>query len=326
MALTAPCPLIYLILYALLNKEPLNRPSRKEILFKLVNAGKKESGEKKEEIYESLQQGDEKVNVNREENINTISLEERTVEKIENTNLKIEQTAENEKNAKDESAASKENSQTENKSEEPDELTIKFKTAATISPFIFCLFVTYFSEYLANHAVITTLAFPSNTISPRDHYPYYMLTYHIGKFLGRSHVFLITCFSPGLLKYVLVKKTWILALISFAHLLIFLSMSWFRYVDHISYVLILCVTEGFIAGSMYVNSVHAVTETIDDLRQKEFALGLLTVGDATGKLFAGIVGLWHEPMLKKHCLEKLDLGMYCFTRHATRKGWTNGKY
>ncbi|KAK3735668.1 hypothetical protein QZH41_002560 [Actinostola sp. cb2023] len=204
------------------------------------------------------------------------------------------------------------------------DLTKRLATAMTISPFIFFLFVTYFSEYLANHAVITTLAFPSNTISPRDHYPYYMLTYHIGKFLGRSHIFLITCYNPGLLKYVLIKRTWVLALISFLHLVLFLLMSWYRFVGHISLVIILCITEGFTAGSMYVNSVHAVTEAIGDVKQKEFALGLLTVGDATGKLLAGVTGLWHEPLLKKHCLEDLKLGMYCFTRHTSKKGWTSG--
>lgn len=263
MALTGPWPLFYLILYALLNKEPLKQTNRKEV--ELITPG---------------------------------------------------ETADRGKEVTDENADC---------TDVMHHFKLKCKTAWKISPFIFCLFVTYFSEYLANHAVITTLAFPSNTITPRDHYPYYMLTYHIGKWLGRSYIFLITCFYPDLLKYVFIKKTWVLALISFAHLLVFFSFSWYRYVNHISFVIVLCITEGLTAGSMYVNSVHAVTESIDDISQKEFALGLLTVGDATGKLLAGVAGLWHEPLLKEHCLKDLNLGIYCFTRHATKTGWTTGE-
>ena len=44
-----------------------------------------------------------------------------------------------------------------------------------IFPYILFLFITYFTEYLSNHAIITTLAFPNAPFNPRDHYPYYLL-------------------------------------------------------------------------------------------------------------------------------------------------------
>ncbi|EDO34458.1 predicted protein, partial [Nematostella vectensis] len=167
----------------------------------------------------------------------------------------------------------------------------KLSVALEISPLIFSLFLTYFCEYLSNHAVITTLAFPNSTFSPRDHYPYYILIYNIGKFIGRSHIFFFACLLPSLLPYILVRQTWRLAILEFVHFVLFLSLSWFRFIPYVSAVLVLCFTEGFIAGSIYVNSVHTVSKTIAETKRKEFALGLITIGNAVGKMCAGFVGL-----------------------------------
>ncbi|XP_032230040.1 protein BTN1 [Nematostella vectensis] len=199
----------------------------------------------------------------------------------------------------------------------------KLSVALEISPLIFSLFLTYFCEYLSNHAVITTLAFPNSTFSPRDHYPYYILIYNIGKFIGRSHIFFFACLLPSLLPYILVRQTWRLAILEFVHFVLFLSLSWFRFIPYVSAVLVLCFTEGFIAGSIYVNSVHTVSKTIAETKRKEFALGLITIGNAVGKMCAGFVGLWQEPWLRTHCIGDLKLGAYCFTRHDGEidRGW-----
>ena len=190
-----------------------------------------------------------------------------------------------------------------------------------ISPYIFFLFVTYLAEYLANHAVITTLAFPSSSFSPRDHYPYYLLSYHVGKFLGRSHFFVVSTFFPSALPRIAIKKTWLLALLEVLHLVFFFLVAWYRFVTEAWIIILLCFTEGFTAGSMYVNSAHAVSDKIPAPALREFALCILTVGNAFGKLTAGFWGLFQEPMIRRHCLNDLDLGEYCFTRHAHHSAW-----
>lgn len=198
-----------------------------------------------------------------------------------------------------------------------DRLTV----AKDIFPYIVFLFITYFSEYISNHAIITTLAFPNAPFKPRDHYPYYILSYHVGKFMGRSHLFLVSAISPKLVQHIRVRRTWILALIAFLHGVFFFLASWFRFVPRVEIIIALCFTEGFTAGSMYLNSAHTVSDMITDPERKEFALGLLTVGNACGKLVAGVFGLFQEPLLKKHCVEDLKLGEYCLTRHTHKAGW-----
>ena len=197
----------------------------------------------------------------------------------------------------------------------------KFSVTKQILPYITFLFLTYFAEYLSNHSVITTLAFSNSSFSPRDHYQYYIVCYQVGKFLGRSHIFLLSCTCSKVVPYVRVKKTWIFALVEIAHLMFFTFASWFRFVPHVSIVLILCITEGFVAGSMYVNSAHTVSEVVSDPKQREFALGLLTIGNGIGKLTAGLVGLHLEPELKSHCVYDLKLQDQCITRYSTESGW-----
>ena len=198
----------------------------------------------------------------------------------------------------------------------------KFSVAKQILPYIIYLFLTYFAEYLSNQAIITTIAFSNVSFSPRDHYQYYIVCYQVGKFLGRSHIFFLSCTCSKVIPYVRVKKTWILALIEMGHLLFFVFASWFRFVPHVSIILILCVTEGFVAGSMYVNSAHTVSEVISEPKRREFALGLLTIGNGLGKLSAGFLGLHVEPQLKKHCVYDLELRDQCITRYPQKSGWT----
>ena len=202
----------------------------------------------------------------------------------------------------------------------------KLLVAKRILPYITFLFLTYYAEYLSNQGVITTLAFSDSSFSPRDHYQYYIVCYHVGKFLGRSHIFLLSCTCSKVIPYVRVRKTWILALVEIAHLVFFLFASWFRFVPHVSIILILCVTEGFVAGSMYLNSAHTVSDVIDDPKEREFALGLLTIGNGLGQLTAGFLGLQVEPHLKKHCVYDLELRDECITRFPQPSGWTKNMH
>lgn len=198
----------------------------------------------------------------------------------------------------------------------------QFAVAREIYPIIAFLFVVYFAEYLANEAVVTTVAFKNSSFSPRDHYQYYILSYQLGKFLGRSHILIALCTCPRVLPYIRVRRTWILAVVEMAHLLFFLFQSWYRFVPHVAIIIIFCATEGFTAGSMYVNSAHAVADMIHDIKRREFGMGLTTVGNSAGQLAAGLMGLYVEPYLKKHCLDNLHLGPECLTRFTHTHGWT----
>ena len=121
----------------------------------------------------------------------------------------------------------------------------RLHVAKHILPYILFLFITYFSEYLSNHAIITTLAFPNAPFNPWDHYLYYLLAYHVGKFMDRSHLFLASAACPKLVLYIRVRRTWILASIAFLHGVFFFLASWFRFVPCEKIIIALCATEGF---------------------------------------------------------------------------------
>ena len=198
----------------------------------------------------------------------------------------------------------------------------KFAIAREIFPCITFLYVAYYSGYLANQGVITTLGFDNSPFSPRDHYQYYTLSYQFGKFLGRSHILITSCTFPSLLRYISVQKTWILAMVELAHLLFFVFCSWYRFVPHVAIIIIICGTGGFTEGSVFVNTARVVSEMFHDTSQREFGMGLVTVGSSGGVLSAGLMGMYVEPHLKKHCLDDLGLGLNCLTRYTSRQSWT----
>ena len=72
---------------------------------------------------------------------------------------------------------------------------------------------------------------------------------------------------------------------------------------------------------MYVNSAYTVSEVVSAPKQREFALGLLTLGDGLGILTAGLLGLHVEPQLKNHCVYELELQDECITRNHHASGW-----
>ena len=197
----------------------------------------------------------------------------------------------------------------------------KWSVAKTVAPETAILAVTYVAEYLSNHSVITTISFSNALFAPRDHYLYYLLSYMLGKALGRSHILLVSCTCPKLLPYVRVRKTWLLALLEVAILGFFVFDSWFRFVPHVAVILVLCVLEGFVAGAIYVNAAMSVTEKFSDPQWKELGMGLVTVGNDVGKLLAALVGLAVEPLLLGHCVKELVLQDECFTRYTKSAGW-----
>ena len=69
----------------------------------------------------------------------------------------------------------------------------KFSVTMQTLPCITFLFLTYFAKDLSNQSIITTLAFPNPSFSPRDHYQYDVVCYQIEQFVGRSHIFLLSC-------------------------------------------------------------------------------------------------------------------------------------
>lgn len=85
----------------------------------------------------------------------------------------------------------------------------KLHIALKISPFIIALCLSFFSEYLSMSSVVTTIAFPSSGIDLRDHFIYYTLSCGVGKFIGRSHLFLLSFLPLDDKEFLKCSRTWI---------------------------------------------------------------------------------------------------------------------
>ena len=115
----------------------------------------------------------------------------------------------------------------------------------------------------------------------------------------------------------------IVSVLEMAHLIFFLFESWYHFVWYIWIIIALCSTLGLVAGMIVLHSPHAVSRYVTP-EEREFALGLLTVGNALGALVAGFVGLAVEPFLSKKCTEHFSASQeFCFTRHRNMTGWSN---
>lgn len=197
----------------------------------------------------------------------------------------------------------------------------KLRIGARILPFIIPLFFSFFAEYMSNSSVVTTIAFPKSHIHPRDHFLYYSLSYRIGKFIGRSYLFVFACLPPEATDFLKCDRTWILAAFEMSHLVFFLFESWYHFVPYIWIMIALCSTLGLFAGMIVLHSPHAVARYTKP-EEREFALGLLTIGNAVGGFTAGLVGLFVEPYLRDECVQHFSASKeFCFTRMRNTTGW-----
>ena len=198
----------------------------------------------------------------------------------------------------------------------------KLATALKITPFIIPLFVSFFAEYLILTSVITTVAFPNSHVMPRDHYQYYSLGYRVGKFVGRSYLFIFSCF-PDVVSSLKFSKTWVFTLINLGHLILFVCEARYHFVGYIWIIILLCSTLGLVSGMIVLHSPHAVAEVLEP-EEKEFAFGLLTIGNAVGSFVAGLLGLVVEPYFQRSCeVHFASFEEFCFTRHGNTTGWTS---
>ena len=111
------------------------------------------------------------------------------------------------------------------------------------------------------------------------------------------------------------------AVLNNALLIFFVFESWYHFLPYIWIMIALCSILGIVAGMIVLHSPHAVARRVLP-EEKEFALGLLTVGNAVGAFVAGFAGLAVEPFLTAECKQHFPATSgYCFTRVSSTSGW-----
>ena len=180
-------------------------------------------------------------------------------------------------------------------------------------PSLIPLFIAWNSEYLIIQSVITTLAFSNAPFRPRDHYQYYIFLYLGGEVIGRSYLVVLCYLRPELAERAKLPHLWILSSVEVAHLLFFFFAAWYRFLPSVWIVLIVSFTGGVTIGVLYVNALALFSDRFEG-RYKEFAMGYAVVSMAGGTFAAGLLGLFIEPKLRRHCILLLKTDEYCFTR------------
>ena len=164
------------------------------------------------------------------------------------------------------------------------------------------LFMHYFADRLSTHTIIPTLALPDKAHDLIGHYTYYSLAHDIGSLIGRSYLLLLSITCPCVASHAQIKHTWILAAAGNIIMFCLMYLSWFHAIVEVEVILVLCFVFGVISGSQYANSRLFITEQVRDATEREFALGILTLGSSTGTYAAGLLGLFLKPYLTQHCL------------------------
>ena len=171
------------------------------------------------------------------------------------------------------------------------------------------LFMHYFADRPSIHTIIPTLALPDKAHDLIGHYTYYSLSHDIGSLIGRSYLLLLSITCPCVASHAEIKHTWILAAAGNIMMFCLMYLSWFHAIVEVEVILVLCFVFGVITGSQYANSPLFITEQVRDVTEKEFALGILTLGSSAGTYAAGLLELFLKPYLTKHCL--FVLGKNC---------------
>lgn len=193
---------------------------------------------------------------------------------------------------------------------------------SAVLPYFGYYFVNYCAYFLAVSSVLTTLSFPSSPFRIRDHYHYYRLVGDVGMVLGGSERMVVSCLCPSWLKFLRIRKLWILVLLNVSHLMVFLFASWYHFVPNVYIVLFLSGTHGLVFGSTAVHVVVAAADKFQNSHMKGLSLNITHLGCSLGRLASGLLGIYVEEYLRKHCTNSLLMGRYCLARFDETVGWS----
>ena len=173
-------------------------------------------------------------------------------------------------------------------------------------------FVGEFGKFFLLQAVVTTLAFPNAPFQPRDHYQYYVFAVMVGDVFGTSYGLVWHCLKCSLPAYT--RHTWFFASVIMACVFFLVFASWFRFLPNVWIVLVVAFFVGLTEGVLFNCTFAAAASDSSSARHKGFSRAFLTAGQGAGLLSAALLGLYIEPLLKKHCFHISEHPANCLTR------------
>ena len=186
-------------------------------------------------------------------------------------------------------------------------------------PFVIYYFLSNFCLHLTMTSLLSTLTFPTSPFLPRDHYQYYRLISDCGMVLGSLGPVLLSCVKLKEKKQV--KGVLYIVLMNVTLTLIFFFATWFRFLPNVYVLFVLVFLQGGLFGATRVQAMVGVSDLFNDAIDKTKAMSYIHVAVSIARLAAGLLGLYVEHWLTRHCISRLLLGKYCLARVPTSSGW-----
>lgn len=182
-------------------------------------------------------------------------------------------------------------------------------------PLFIGLFVSIFCKQLLVSGVMTTMAFPDDSVTPRNQYLLYVLALGTGELLGRPYLgYLSHC---GIEDKFTIRKPWILSSLNVFIVIFMVFVSWFRFgfLSHVYTAAVVPFINTFLAGIIFVNSFHFAGEGLSVV-ERRFCRALLSGALWAANLAVALTGLTVEYQLREHCVYAFE-EVACFTRSQT---------
>ena len=180
-------------------------------------------------------------------------------------------------------------------------------------PFM-ALFTSGFSKQLIVGGVVTTLAFDSTSLAPRNQYLLYMLALGCGELLGRAYLGILSLSTIE--NKFRIKKTWIFASGNFCLLVSMVFVSWFRLFSSFYPVFAVVLVSAFVFGAVFVNSFHNAGEGLT-MSEKRFCRALMAGAGWSANTAVALIGWDTEVKLRRQCLA-FHPKVVCYTRSLTK--------
>ena len=182
-------------------------------------------------------------------------------------------------------------------------------------PLFIGLFISNFCKQLLVSGVMTTMAFPNDSITPRNQYLIYVLASGTGDLLGRPYLgYLSYC---GIADKFAIRKPWFLSLFNAFIVIFMVFASWFRFgfLSHLYAASAVPLFNSFLVGMILVNTFQFAGEGLSVV-ERRFCRAFLTGALWAANLAVALIGLIVEYQLREHCEYTFE-DAACFTRSFT---------
>lgn len=144
-------------------------------------------------------------------------------------------------------------------------------------PFMIALSFVYFFEYYINQTLHQLIYFRNFTLTPRQQYRWYQVTYNVGAFLVKNSLSFIT-----------VQSLWCFPLLQGINATFLTFAAIYLLIPHFTFVLCFIFWEGLMGGYTYLTIFYTLYDQVEPERRR-FSMGFVTIAENLGICAAALI-------------------------------------